>query len=265
MEALFSGWNWGAVQIHDVMQVKTHPAGTKIKNRGNTRSYQLGIKIKGASQIVYQGEKIAFCAGTVLFLPKEDTEDIDYRTLIVEQGFGVTIFFSSELPLANRPQVLCGVSAEVEKAFLKLAHLYNEGNGAFYPEQMATFYDLLTKLYQTRYAAEPAETGQRFQPALAYMQAHACDAYLDIRQLAQLCHMTEKYFRDSFRRCFQVSPLQYFHQRKMGKIRELIADPGIPIGEVATMTGFTDANYFSRFFRKHFGISPSQFRRDYCK
>jgi AraC-like DNA-binding protein len=32
------------------------------------------------------------------------------------------------------------------------------------------------------------------------------------------------------------------------------------VGEVGTMSGWLDANYFSRCFRKHFGMTPSRYR-----
>lgn len=34
----------------------------------------------------------------------------------------------------------------------------------------------------------------------------------------------------------------------------------LPVKEVAIMTGFDDANYFSKVFRRIYGASPTEFR-----
>ena len=43
--------------------------------------------------------------------------------------------------------------------------------------------------------------------------------------------------------------------------RLLLLDPPLPVSEVAFRCGFTDQAHFSRVFRQHFGIAPSQFSK----
>jgi two-component system, response regulator YesN len=50
------------------------------------------------------------------------------------------------------------------------------------------------------------------------------------------------------------------------KLREgarFLSSTDHPIGEVAAMVGYKDQNYFSRLFRRQFGLSPRSFRRRY--
>lgn len=59
-----------------------------------------------------------------------------------------------------------------------------------------------------------------------------------------------------------VRIFQYIHSVRIKKSKELLLQyPQIQIKEVALMTGFEDANYFSSVFRKFEQISPNQFRK----
>ena len=42
--------------------------------------------------------------------------------------------------------------------------------------------------------------------------------------------------------------------------KQLLKDPSVPIVEVASRVGLDDQSYFSRFFKKKTGLTPSQYR-----
>ena len=161
--------------------------------------------------------------------------------------------------------MLTGVGADVENAFLKVLHIYNRTDIYSYPELMESFYSLIVKLRHTDSAYREDKIGERFSPAIEYMQSKILDTYIDISEAARLCGMSDKYFRDLFRKNFGTSPLQYFHREKIKNIRTLISDLSLSVAEISAMCGFSDPNYFSRFFKKHFGITPSEYRSNYCK
>lgn len=47
---------------------------------------------------------------------------------------------------------------------------------------------------------------------------------------------------------------------RLTKAKRLLQETGMPVIDVATAVGLEDQSYFSRFFRKHTGFTPSQFR-----
>jgi AraC-like DNA-binding protein len=47
--------------------------------------------------------------------------------------------------------------------------------------------------------------------------------------------------------------------RRMDAAAELLADPAIPVSEVARRVGYRHAPHFARAFRRSYGISPSDF------
>ncbi len=57
------------------------------------------------------------------------------------------------------------------------------------------------------------------------------------------------------------SPLRILHERLMIECKRELTYSAQPIGQIAYELGFTDEAYFSRFFTRHAGMSPSAFRR----
>lgn len=55
------------------------------------------------------------------------------------------------------------------------------------------------------------------------------------------------------------SPLAYIHRHIMEEAKRYLVHTAMPVSSVGYELGFADSAYFSRFFRKHAGISPSKF------
>jgi len=80
--------------------------------------------------------------------------------------------------------------------------------------------------------------------------------------IARLAHETG-YQADYLNRKFkEVTGLTLIQQRdalRLDRAKRLIQQ-GLTVGEVAERVGFDDANYFSRWFKRHAGVSPSHSR-----
>jgi AraC-like DNA-binding protein len=57
---------------------------------------------------------------------------------------------------------------------------------------------------------------------------------------------------------FGETPLNLIVMHRMQKAHDLLNQHTLSISEVAYACGFESLAYFSRSFKKHFGISPSQ-------
>jgi len=53
---------------------------------------------------------------------------------------------------------------------------------------------------------------------------------------------------------------EYLTRFRLRKAVELLSDPAVRVGEVADLSGYRDARYFSTLFRKYTGMTPSEFR-----
>ncbi|MDE0772552.1 MAG: helix-turn-helix domain-containing protein [Salibacteraceae bacterium] len=57
--------------------------------------------------------------------------------------------------------------------------------------------------------------------------------------------------------------LQLLHERKVLGAKRMLVYTSKQIKEVSLECGFVDVAYFNRFFKKHTGLSPSQFKAEY--
>ncbi len=85
-----------------------------------------------------------------------------------------------------------------------------------------------------------------------------------VSEYAKSCGMSPRWFTQQFTRQMGVSPQQYLTGVRMEKACELLALPG-PVGEVSELLGYQNPLYFSRVFRKHMGMCPSEYREKYCR
>lgn len=55
---------------------------------------------------------------------------------------------------------------------------------------------------------------------------------------------------------------EWLDNARFALARELLYDRAMPLSEIAERLGFSEASYFSRFFRKMSGVTPSAFRAE---
>ena len=58
------------------------------------------------------------------------------------------------------------------------------------------------------------------------------------------------------------TPINYLISLRMKEAEQLLlAQPDASVQDIAKSVGYEDAYHFSKVFKKHFGISPSNFRK----
>jgi AraC-like DNA-binding protein len=99
----------------------------------------------------------------------------------------------------------------------------------------------------------------RFQNLL---HKHACDDR-SLEDLATEAGISADHLRHLFGRRFGMRPLEYRNGLRLSKARDLLVSTDMNVKEAALRSGFTDPLYFSRVFRRRFGITPRDMIRRY--
>lgn len=84
---------------------------------------------------------------------------------------------------------------------------------------------------------------------------------LTLEQLARHAGLSLFHFARAFRDSTGMSPMEYVMHCRIAHARELLAQPGARIGDVALRCGFCDQAHFSRNFKRLAGITPAVFMR----
>lgn len=88
------------------------------------------------------------------------------------------------------------------------------------------------------------------------------NAFEDIRlrDMAAVVGLSPYVAIRQFKKHVGVTPYTYLSERRTREAQRLLRETRLAIEEVANRTGFRDPAYFSRFFRRITGVSPSDFR-----
>ena len=79
---------------------------------------------------------------------------------------------------------------------------------------------------------------------------------LRLKDLAEAAQMDEAHFSYKFNKVYHIRPIDYLIRLRLRKAADLLLK-GYSVTEAAWNVGYQDPLYFSRLYKKHFGISPS--------
>ena len=82
-----------------------------------------------------------------------------------------------------------------------------------------------------------------------------------VKDYADLLHKSPKTLSNIFSKIGYKTPLQYIHDRKLLEAKRSLQYSNLSIKEITYEIGFEDIQSFSRFFKKHEGLSPSEFKQ----
>jgi transcriptional regulator GlxA family with amidase domain len=122
---------------------------------------------------------------------------------------------------------------------------------------------LLVTLFRmySEYPRKDNLTIMRIADALSFLEAHS-DRPVGTKELMELTNMSASTLNRHFQNATGLSPIEFHIQRRIERACLLIRTSGLSMGEISEATGFNDANYFSRQFRKVMGMSPRQYRNN---
>jgi AraC-like DNA-binding protein len=95
--------------------------------------------------------------------------------------------------------------------------------------------------------------------AREYVDAHA-RADFSIAEIARAVCASPSHLQRCFRAGIGVSLVDYVHQTRLRHAADLLRATDLSVTEVALAVGFNDPNYFSRLFRREYGVAPARFR-----
>ena len=83
---------------------------------------------------------------------------------------------------------------------------------------------------------------------------------LNLETVSEAIGLSKSYFCDLFHKNENISFSNYLKDLRMNKAKQLLSSSGMRISEVADAVGYGNVKYFCYVFKKHVGITPSEFQ-----
>jgi AraC-like DNA-binding protein len=85
--------------------------------------------------------------------------------------------------------------------------------------------------------------------------------FLTCDEVARYCNLSAKQLGRLFLQYENVSLLAFIHGQKIEDAKKLIRETDELFETISEKLGFSSVNYFGKFFTKHTGITPGDFRK----
>ncbi|GAA0137728.1 hypothetical protein YSY43_45690 [Paenibacillus sp. YSY-4.3] len=121
--------------------------------------------------------------------------------------------------------------------------------------------ELFSKAVNYRESFRPSKSYQLFTAAKAYIQQNYSDSELTVEGVAQALYIDASYLRKVFKREANISVVDYITYIRMKEAKDILLTRPMKLSAVADKVGYNDPNYFSKCFKKRFGLTPSEFEQ----
>lgn len=101
------------------------------------------------------------------------------------------------------------------------------------------------------------------QERIRTMISYICENYAEkitLEDIAACAGISTREATRSFKKSIGQSPIDYLTTYRLNNTKKLLRNTSDSIADIARENGFPDSAYYSRAFKKHFGLSPSEFR-----
>ena len=101
-------------------------------------------------------------------------------------------------------------------------------------------------------------------PAIKIAKKYIAENYqknISMKGMAELVNLNPVYFSMLFKREVGINFLDYLNKYRLEISKQYLKQIQYNISEVTELSGFQDSKYFSKLFKKTFGITPTEYRK----
>lgn len=121
-------------------------------------------------------------------------------------------------------------------------------------------FNLSKRLWDESHERRRSSSSHLIKSILHYIDQN-CHVSFNIKQISVHLNVTHEYLSRKFRKECGLHLMEYIKRFRLEKSKEYLeVIPPHKIGKVALLVGINDINYYGRIFKKHTGLTPTQFR-----
>lgn len=133
------------------------------------------------------------------------------------------------------------------------------------PEMRRFLFNLIRRLTAAMAERHSRQTGKLISDIKEFLGSNYADSNLNLNLTAHRFHVNSSYLSRKFKEETGQSFIDYLSRLRMNRAVTLLRDTDNRNYQIAEMVGIADPHYFSLFFKKHMGMSITEYRQSLDK
>lgn len=230
---------------------------------------ELSFVHSGSMTLTLGNEEYVIPCGSLVIIPPEKTHaafsgdnGVEYYTIM----FDITSFYNSSFaterylkPIVNLRNDFIPVTNDAEIINTAASIIKEQLNGDEYSSLtvIGKIYILLGLLYRKCLSSQInlERQSENFTIIFDYIENNYCDKISSVG-LSSKFGYSEAYFCRRFKAITGLTPMNYINILRLEKAKSLLTNGNTKISVVSVKCGFNSVSYFSKLYKKHFGIAP---------
>lgn len=187
-------------------------------------------------------------------------KDSRYEMRILEKSKFICVDF--DFYTLSSPQksaaFKCNTS-DMKNQFQKMLHIWNNKGLCYLSQIFSCTYNIYTEAVKSENKLY-SQSNVLVSDITAYILNNYTKSDFTVNDISNHFGISEVHLRRLFNQTLCTSPIKYINNLKLDKAKNMLKISNYSIAETAQSSGFADPYYFSRFFKKETGISPSEYR-----
>lgn len=217
--------------------------------------------ISGQAEYIINGIKYTVSAGDLLCIPHGSTRSATSSPGALMECYSINGKIRNidgediNIPLP----LICniGLHKDIIDLYSKLNTVWTLKDPGYILRARGLYLMILQRYFQVIiFQKDTSIVDTRIKKVLHYMSNNYKEP-LTVQKMAAMTNLSDMYFGTLFKKETGMSFRKFLTLVRMNRAEEMLYSGEYKIHEVADACGFSDVFYFSRTFKKHRGVSPS--------
>lgn len=229
---------------------------------------------KGRAQINVAEEQFAVAEGDLVFINPLEVHSIkvctDNEYLHKCICFDTTLVADEKIreALLNGKTAIArylpsGDNGELKSLFVKLYSAVEKNDDGLLFESTAYISLMFTFLIRNGFLSDSVKTEKNAEFCKAVIKYITENYGSDIssKDIAEKLFYTQSYFCRNFSKNFSVPFSKYLNMYRISRAKNMLQSTELKISDISGACGFYSPEYFTKCFKREFGISPQKYRK----
>lgn len=253
---MFFSENDVSLELLGVFKMKRNQISSKSSTPRNYDS--ISIRLNGRGFFETDKRKFLVKKGDLLYIPKNAhyNQSTSGETVIAVHFINYTFSKNSKIE-----KITVDNNEYVDNALKNMYDVWKEKKQGYRYKCVSLLYELLYFLNCQEYnkKIDAPNYDLKIKEAVDYIHRNFRSEQIEVSHLADMCLVSQTYFRKLFKNFYSASPKQYIINLRLETAIQLLQSQLYSVNEVCEKSGFTDVKYFSKLFKSRYGCSPKSF------